>query len=89
MELSMIVFNVNDMTCGHCVGAVTRAIKAVEPTATVSVDLGTKRVQIDALRSDPQALKSAIEDAGYTPVETAAAATPVPKRGGGCCGSCH
>ena len=65
----MIVFNVNDMTCGHCVGAVTKAVKTVEPDATVSVDLGTKRVRIDAADADAQALKAAIEDAGYTPVE--------------------
>jgi copper chaperone len=88
MELSMIVFNVNDMTCGHCVGAVTKAVKAVEPTATVSVDLGTKRVQIDAPRADAQSLKSAIEDAGYTPVEATASAAPKAARGG-CCGSCR
>lgn len=85
----MIVFNVNDMTCGHCVLAITKAVKAIEPAATVSVDLGTKRVQIDASRADAPTLKSAIEEAGYTPVEAAEAVTPVAARGGGCCGGCH
>jgi copper chaperone len=85
----MIVFNVNDMTCGHCVGAVTKAVKAVEPGAAVSIDLGNKRVQINADGADAQALKAAITDAGYTPVEAAPAEQPVAARGGSCCGSCH
>ncbi len=85
----MIVFNVNDMTCGHCVGAVTKAVKAVEPTATVSVDLGAKRVEITAPQADAQALKAAIADAGYTPVDASDAAKAAGARGAGCCGSCH
>ncbi|MBL0726494.1 heavy-metal-associated domain-containing protein [Piscinibacter sp. HJYY11] len=85
----MIVFNVNDMTCGHCVVAVTKAVKAVEPAATVSVDLRTKVVQIDATRADGQTLKSAIADAGYTPVEAAPAAAPSAAPARSCCGSCH
>lgn len=31
----MIQFEVNDMTCGHCVGAVTAAVKKVAPDAVV------------------------------------------------------
>jgi copper chaperone len=69
MEFSMIVFTVDDMTCGHCVGAVTRAVKAVAPGATVSVDLASKRVQIDATTRGSEELKAAIAEAGYTPVE--------------------
>ena len=84
----MIVFNVNDMTCGHCVGAVTKAVKSVEPDATVSVNIGTKRVEIDAPHGDVQALKVAISDAGYTPVE-ATVTEPAAARGASCCGSCH
>lgn len=85
----MIVFNVNDMTCGHCVDAVTKAVKAIDPGATVAVDLGTKRVQIDGSGTDAPALKSAIANAGYTPVEAAAAGKPAAARGGSCCGSRH
>ncbi|NGM88526.1 heavy-metal-associated domain-containing protein, partial [Parapusillimonas sp. SGNA-6] len=35
----MIRFEVNDMTCGHCVGAVTAAVKEVAPESIISVDL--------------------------------------------------
>ena len=34
----MQVFRVDDMTCGHCVQAITRAVKAVDPEASVVVD---------------------------------------------------
>ena len=86
----MIVFNVNDMTCSHCVGAVTQAVKSVAPGATVSVDLGTKRVQIDGRDSDAGAFKAAIADAGYTPVEAAPATSAAsPAARSGCCGGCQ
>lgn len=35
----MIAFQVSDMTCARCAGAVTRALKAVDPAAVVRVDL--------------------------------------------------
>ena len=38
----MIEFRVEGMTCGHCVSAVTRAVKAVDPEANVRVDLEAK-----------------------------------------------
>lgn len=31
----MITFEVNDMTCGHCVGAITKAVGFVDPGAKV------------------------------------------------------
>ena len=35
----MIELRVEGMTCGHCVSAVTRAVKALDPEAHVQVDL--------------------------------------------------
>eukprot|EP01030_Chromulinospumella_sphaerica_P024841 gene24841-24944_t len=32
------------MTCGHCVRAVTQAVQALDPAASVKVDLGAKEV---------------------------------------------
>lgn len=62
----MIEFQVNDMTCGHCVGAITQAIAAVDPVARVEIDLPTHRVRIEG--SDRvQDLRAAIVEAGYTP----------------------
>jgi len=83
----MIAFEVSDMTCGHCVSTITKALKAVDPGARVQVDLATHRVQIEPTESDAAELGDAIREAGYTPVVLAGAdriseASPVK----GCCG---
>jgi copper chaperone len=64
----MITFEVNDMTCGHCVGAVTQAVKATDKDAEVRIDLATHRVQIEPAASGAAALEEAIREAGFTPV---------------------
>jgi len=69
----MIVFTVNDMTCGHCVGSITKAVKAVDADAQLQIDLPTRRVQIDATQASAAELSAAIENAGYTPVAQTAA----------------
>ena len=43
----MISFQVNDMTCGHCVSTITKALKGVDATAKVQFDLATHRVDIE------------------------------------------
>ena len=64
----MITFQVQDMTCGHCVATLTRAVTAADPGATVTVDLAAHRVGIEPVRADGPALARAMEEAGYTPV---------------------
>ncbi|HWA36337.1 MAG TPA: iron-sulfur cluster assembly accessory protein [Burkholderiales bacterium] len=63
----MIELKVNDMTCGHCVGAVTKAVKALDPQAQVSVDLGAKRVSVQSAKPAGEVIH-AIEEAGYPAV---------------------
>lgn len=63
----MIAFEVKDMTCGHCVRAITEAVKSVDGGAEVQIDLATHRVEITAT-ADAAALRDAIQEAGYTPV---------------------
>lgn len=67
-EMTQANYQVNDMTCGHCVQTITKAVQQVDPKATVTVDLPTHRVQVDAPSAGEAAIKAAIEDAGYTPV---------------------
>lgn len=62
----MLEFRVQDMTCGHCAGAITKAVKDVAPQASVEVDLDHHRVRIQG-EADREALKAAIAEAGYTP----------------------
>ena len=48
----MIAFEVNDMTCGRCVSAIAQAVRRVDDAAEVSVDLGTRRVEIRTSAAD-------------------------------------
>lgn len=56
-------FIVNDMTCGHCTAAITRAV--AEAGGTASTDLDRHEVTVDGLTPDHAA--QVIRDAGYTP----------------------
>ncbi len=60
----MLTLNVPDMTCGHCVSVVTKAVKSVDADAAVRTDLSAQTVTV---KSDaaPAVLQSALEKAGY------------------------
>jgi copper chaperone len=64
----MIAFEVNDMTCGHCVSTITKALKAADRDAKVQIDLASHRVQVEPVTADADELADAIREAGYTPV---------------------
>lgn len=64
----MIAFRVSDMTCAHCAGAVTEAVKAVDPAAVVRVDMATLMVEIDPSRANARELSDATKGAGYSPI---------------------
>ncbi len=65
--MSTIAFQVQDMSCGHCVKSITAAVKAADPQADVRVDLAAHRVEIDAAAASAATLQSAIREAGFTP----------------------
>jgi copper chaperone len=85
----MIAFEVKDMTCGHCISTITKALKAADRDAKVHIDLATHRVQVEPVSADAEELAEAIKDAGYTPVsvEAALSESAAPVRGS-CCGHC-
>lgn len=57
-------FNVPDMSCGHCVGTITKAVQQVAPGASVTTDLSAHRVTVDGA-PDVDVVRKAIIDAGY------------------------
>lgn len=63
----MLEFEVKDMTCGHCVGAITRAVQEEAPNASVEVDLAKHLVRVDGTL-DTASIEKVIREAGYTPV---------------------
>lgn len=85
----MIAFQVNDMTCGHCVSTITKALKWTDKDAKVQIDLASHLVQIEPAAAGAEELAEAIKDAGYTPVTVAVEAThpaQATPRKGCCCG---
>ena len=62
----MIQFQVNDMTCGHCAATITKAVKALDASARIDIDIATHRVAVESVTSN-QVLENAIRAAGYTP----------------------
>jgi len=87
----MISFQVNDMTCGHCVSTITKALKAADKDAKVTIDLSRHMVMVEPTEADAQELSDAIAEAGYTPelVRAAVAGVSAPAVKGTCCGGCH
>ncbi|MFZ5548676.1 MAG: heavy-metal-associated domain-containing protein [Pseudomonadota bacterium] len=85
----MISFDVSDMTCGHCVSTITKALKGADRGARVQIDLATRRVSVEPLAADAEELAEAIREAGYTPVPVTAAASAPARQAGGCCGGCR
>ncbi|MDZ3993905.1 heavy-metal-associated domain-containing protein [Pseudomonas sp. Teo4] len=60
----MQVFNVQGMTCGHCVKAVTRAVQEQDAQARVEVDLAGKQVRVQSDLTSERIL-DAIREEGY------------------------
>jgi copper chaperone len=57
-------FLVKGMTCGHCVRAVTEAVKSVDQQADVKVDLASGKVEVQT-QQDRGAIARAIAEEGY------------------------
>ena len=57
-------FNLPDMTCGHCVATVTKAVKALDHAAEVKADLASKTLTVETA-SSATAVARALEEAGY------------------------
>ena len=62
-------FSVPEVSCQHCVQAITAEVSRLPGVQNVKVDLGSKRVRVEAdERVSPQAVVEAINEAGYDDV---------------------
>ena len=60
----MFELTVEGMSCGHCVGRVTKTVQEIDAGAKVEVDLAAKKVRIDS-SADARRIAAAIGAAGY------------------------
>lgn len=59
-------FHLDDMTCGGCARAVTKAIKTIDPDASVVADPPTRRVEVQTSVPKEQ-IAAALREAGFPP----------------------
>ncbi len=57
-------FHVPEMSCGHCVAAIEKAVKAADPSATIQADLAAHTTEIDSIVSSA-ALLQVLAEANY------------------------
>ena len=62
--MSTETYNVPDISCDHCVQAITGAVSPLDGVESVDVSVDAKTVTV-AGSFDDAAVRSAIDDAGY------------------------
>jgi copper ion binding protein len=58
-------YSVPDVSCEHCVAAITEEVGRVAGVASVEVALDAKRVTVRGEPVDDAAVRAAIDEAGY------------------------
>jgi copper chaperone len=79
-------FSVDNITCGHCVRAITAALQDLDADAKVDVDLLSGRVKVEGSFTSTAAV-AAMEAAGYHATSEISSQAPSPSES--CCGHCH
>ena len=62
--MSTVTYNVPDISCGHCVQAITGAVSPLDGVESVDVSIDDKTVTVEGTFDDA-AVREAIDDAGY------------------------
>ena len=59
-------FTISGMSCGGCVNSLTRVLKTVPGIEPLKIEVGMARLRLDADRVTTQAVRDAVERAGFT-----------------------
>lgn len=60
----MLRYTIENMTCGHCVATVTKAVRGVDAHAKVRADIAGRRLEV-ATAAASDGISAAIAAAGY------------------------
>ncbi len=63
--MEKLAMKVSGMSCGHCVGAVTGALKKLDGVDVENVAVGSATVNYDSAVTTRAEINRAIEDAGF------------------------
>jgi copper chaperone len=67
--MQTLTMKLGGMSCGHCVGAVTRALKSVAGVEVTDVKVGSATVNFDPAAATRDQITAAVTDEGYEVVE--------------------
>ena len=67
--MSKLNMTIGGMTCGHCVSAVSGALKSLEGVDVERVSVGKATLNYDMSKTSPAEIAQAVEDEGYTVLE--------------------
>lgn len=60
----MLTLKVPEMNCGHCAATIEKAVKSVDATAQLAIDLRASTVAIES-KGDENAFREVIRSVGY------------------------
>ena len=63
--MSTTTYQVTGMTCGHCAQAVTTEVSGIDGVTDVRVDLESGRVDVTGEAVADEAVRAAVDEAGY------------------------
>ena len=64
--MERMTMGIEGMSCGHCVRAVSEALKEMDGVRVERVEVGSATVEYDPARVAPGAILAAVDDLGYT-----------------------
>jgi len=68
--MDRMTMKIDGMTCGHCVGQVTKALQGLDGVQVEQVKIGAATVAFDSTATSEARIAQAIEDQGYTVTST-------------------
>ena len=64
--MNKLELEIEGMSCGHCVAAVSEALRELDGVSVDGVRIGSAEVSYEPARVSPEQIVLAVEDAGYT-----------------------
>lgn len=65
--MTSLQLTIDGMSCGHCVMAVQKALRALDGVDVQQVQIGSAALQYDPAKRGVEEILEAVRDAGYTP----------------------
>ena len=66
--MNRLELTIKGMSCGHCVGQVTKALTKLGGVTINQITVGSASVSHDPARTTPSRILEAVTEAGYDPV---------------------